>query len=86
MNLLVLGPGTFAGKGMPEVLVETTVNGRPAIWMQGSHILHLGGSFYQNVPLVVDGSILAWEIDGITYRLQTDLPLEEAVRVAESME
>lgn len=27
----------------------------------------------------------AWEEDGITYRLEADRPLEEAVRIAESL-
>jgi hypothetical protein len=48
--------------------------------------LHLGGSRYENVPLVVEGNILIWEQGGITYRLETNLPLEEAVKIAESLE
>jgi hypothetical protein len=30
--------------------------------------------------------VLIWEENQITYRLETDLPLEEAVRIAESLE
>jgi hypothetical protein len=86
LDLLIMGPGTFAEKGLPEVIEETSVNGLRAIWTQGEHILHFGGTTYQSVPLVVQGNILVWEQDGITYRLESDLPLEEAVRLAESLD
>lgn len=86
IDLLLMGPGTFAEKGQVAVIEETAVNGQPAVWTQGPHFLHLGGSRYQNVPLVTAGNILVWEQDGITYRLESDLTLEEAVKVAESLE
>lgn len=34
---------------------------------------------------LIEGNVLVWEQDGITYRLESALPLEEAVRVAESL-
>ena len=86
LNLLILSPGTFAQKGTPSLIEETQVNGKRAIWTEGRHFLHLGGSLYQTVTLVVEGNILVWEQDGLTYRLETDLSLEEAVEVAESLE
>lgn len=86
MNLLILGPDVFAQKGAPTLIAETSVNGQRAIWTEGPHFLYLGGSMYQTVTLVVEGNILVWEQDGLTYRLETDLPLEEAVKVAESLE
>lgn len=86
LNLLLMGPGTFAEKGLAPVIQETTVAGRPAFWTEGPHLLHLGGDKHQYVPLVVEGNILVWEQDGITYRLESDLSLEEAVKVAESLE
>jgi hypothetical protein len=86
MNLLILGPGTFAQKGSPAIIEETRVSGQRAIWTEGPHFLHLGGNMYQTVTLVVKGNILIWEQDGLTYRLETDLPLDEAVKVAESLE
>jgi hypothetical protein len=85
LDLLLMGPGTFAEKGLPLVLEETTVNGQRALWTEGQHFLHLGGSMYQGVPLVIEGNILIWEQNGITHRLESDLPLEEAVTVAESL-
>lgn len=85
LDLLVLSSGAFASKGGPEVIQETRVSGRPAVWTEGRHFLHLGGSRYQGVTLVVEGSILIWEEGDLTYRLETDLPIEEAVKVAESL-
>ena len=86
LDLLILGPGTFAQKAEPEFITHTIVAGRPALWIQGQHYLHLKGNTYQNVSLVVEGNILIWEQDGITYRLESDLSLEEAVKIAESLE
>jgi hypothetical protein len=85
LDLLLMGPGTFAEKGMPLVIEETTVNDQRALWTEGSHFLHLGGSMYQGVPLVIEGNILIWEQDGVTYRLESGLTLDEAVMVAESL-
>lgn len=86
LDLLVLSSGAFASKGGPEVIQETRVSGRPAVWTEGRHFLHLGGSRYQGVTLVVEGNILIWEEGDLTYRLETGLSLEEAVKVAESLE
>jgi hypothetical protein len=85
LSLLLLGPGASLQKGAPAVLEETTVSGNPAVWTEGAHFLHLGGSMYQEVPLVAQGNILVWEQEGITYRLETDRPLSEALRIAESL-
>lgn len=85
LDLLLMGPGTFADKGQPRVLAETSVNGQLALWTEGQHFLHLGGNMYQGVTLVVEGNILVWEQDGVTYRLESDLTLEEAAKVAESL-
>ena len=36
--------------------------------------------------MLVDGPVLIWTTDkGVTYRLETGLPLKEAVRIAESL-
>lgn len=86
MNLFIMGPGSFAQKGRPTIIMETTVNGQGAIWTEGSHFLQLSGSLYQTVPLVVNGHILIWESEGLTYRLETDLPMDQAVKIAESLE
>ena len=85
LDLLLMGPGAFGEKFAPPVIAETSVNGQPALWTEGPHTLYLGG-MYQQVPLVVQANVLIWTEGEVTYRLETDLPLEEAVRIAESLE
>ena len=84
LSLHQLGPGTFAGKGAPTVIEETSVNDKPALWLEGEHLLTLRNGNFGPRRLVY-GHVLLWAEDQITYRLETDLTLEEAVRVAESV-
>jgi hypothetical protein len=85
LDLLEMGPGTFAGKGVPEVIQETTVSGQPALWTQGPHLLQFK-SGYDMVNLVVKGNVLIWDESGITYRLESDTSMPEAIEIAESLE
>jgi hypothetical protein len=77
-------------KEVPDPLwVEAaTVNGRHAVWVRGPHVLrfyrYTGLSSYQ-MRRMVEGNVLIWEAGGITYRLETTLSVEEAVRIAESL-
>ena len=84
LALHILGRGTFAGKGAPRVVVTTEVNGHPALWTEGPHLVLLqsGADALRNL---VTGNVLIWEDNGLTYRLETDRPMEEAVRTAESL-
>jgi hypothetical protein len=34
---------------------------------------------------LIDGHVLIWAEDNLSYRLESDLPLEEAIRIAESI-
>jgi hypothetical protein len=34
---------------------------------------------------LIEGHVLIWKEGDITYRLETDLPVEEAVKIAESL-
>ena len=88
MSLHLLGFDTFARKLANEFtqLAETPVNGERALWMVGPHML----SFYEHRSegpqnRLVTGHVLIWEDAGTTYRLETELPLDEAVRIAESV-
>jgi hypothetical protein len=63
---------------------EVQVHGRRAFWLTGVHRLY----FYEttgDISRIVDKDVLLWTINALTYRLETDLPLEEAIRIAESM-
>jgi hypothetical protein len=84
LALHMLGPGTFAGKGEPRVVGMTTVNGNPAAWTEGAHLMYLQ-SGRETLRNLVTGNVLIWEQDGLTYRLETDRTMEDAVRIAESL-
>lgn len=63
----------------------TWVYNHPAIWLTDVHeIFYIGGD--SEFSRLVDQNVLVWEQDGLTYRLETDLPLDQAVRMAESLE
>jgi hypothetical protein len=70
-----------------ERLAETEVSGEAALWVRGPHLLQVGrGGNVDLAPVrIVSGNTLIWTADGLTYRLECDLPLEEALRVAESL-
>lgn len=35
---------------------------------------------------LIEGHVLIWAVGSVTYRLETDVPLDEAVKTAESLE
>jgi hypothetical protein len=35
---------------------------------------------------MIDGHVLIWKEGGLTYRLETDLTLEEALKIAQSLQ
>jgi hypothetical protein len=95
MSLHMIPPQSWAIDKMDPALVEeTTVNGRRAIWAVGPYPLRFSSGSLDFVRLV-DGHVLIWTVGdtlapgasaGVTYRLETDLSREEAVRMAESLE
>ena len=86
MSLHLIPEGSWAiEKGSPSFIQETEVNGQWAIWAAGPYPLRLSNGDLQFRRLI-DGRVLIWEADGITYRLETDTSLEEAIRIAESLE
>jgi hypothetical protein len=88
LSLHQLGEDTLAMKGEPRLIEETTVNGQRAIWTEGPYVLQFqrGNRVDYDFRRLVEGHVLLWVEEDTTYRLETDLPLEEAVRVAESLE
>ena len=85
LTLTEIGVGEFANKLVYQGGVEaTTVNGRPAYWLPGPHVLQLLEGWESNGPLIAS-NVLIWARDGITYRLEGDLTLDEAVALAESL-
>jgi hypothetical protein len=85
-SLHIFGPDAIvAEKFPPQSIQQTQVHGEPALWTEGPYLLKLKNGDYILRRLVI-GHVLIWEEDGITYRLESALPLEEAVQVAESLE
>jgi len=86
MSLHFLPAGSWAIKKIePTHIQETTVNSQRAIWAIGPYPLRLSNGDVDFVRLI-NGHVLIWEEGNITYRLETDLSLEEAVKIAESLQ
>jgi uncharacterized protein DUF4367 len=86
MSLHFIPRGSWAiDKANPVLIQETSVNGQRAIWAVGPYPLRLHNGDLQFRRLI-EGHVLIWEEENITYRLETDLPLEEALKIAESLE
>lgn len=71
------------------VIEETRVQGQRALWLVGApHVLiylNARGQPQFDIERTVYSNTLAWEIGDVTYRLETDVSKEEAVRFAESL-
>jgi hypothetical protein len=70
------------------VVEETQVWDTRALWLTGGeHLIQIeDSSGEKRIDFrPVEGNVLAWEAGGVTYRIETTLPLDEARRVAESI-
>jgi hypothetical protein len=86
LSLHMIERGSFAiSKVQPTVIKTTTVKDQPAMWAEGPYVVQLRGG-NMDFQRLIDGHVLIWEEAGLTYRLETDLPMEEAVRITESLE
>lgn len=84
LSMYQFSPGPYAEKSRPETIKSVTVNGRPAIWGTGEHLL-ITRSGRDVMRRLVDGNVLVWTEGEVTYRIESDLPEAEAIRVAESL-
>lgn len=86
MSLHFIPEGSWAiDKGFPVDVWETQVNDQPAYWGEGPYPLRLYNGDLEFVRLI-EGHVLIWAVDDVTYRLETDLPLLEAIKIAESLQ
>jgi hypothetical protein len=86
MSLHFIPEGSWAiRKSEPITIEETFVNGQPAVWAVGPYPLRYSNDDLDFVRLI-DGHVLIWAEGDVTYRFETALPIEEAVKVAESLE
>ena len=85
MSLQEISPGSWTiGKFGPREIQEATVNGQTAVWAEGPYMLETRNHDYVERRMIA-GHVLIWEQDTITYRLETELSLDEAIKIAESL-
>lgn len=85
--LHILGPGAFVYKMQPTVITQTVVNGQPALWTEGPYFLvwRNGSQTNWDMRRIVKGNVLIWTDGPLTYRLESDLSLDEALKIAQSI-
>lgn len=72
-------------KYYPWEETATRVSGDYAAWLTEPHTL-FGESGEVVMRRIIHDHVLIWYDDEVTYRLETDLPMAEAVKIAESLE
>ena len=86
MSLHFIPEGSWAiDKMQPQVIQETSVNGGRAVWTVGPYPIRLRNGDLDFTRLI-EGHVLIWTEGNLTYRLETDQSLEEAIKTAESLE
>jgi len=80
----------FFGKGVPpgSRVEPATINGAPGYWIEGGlrfFVYRDVNGVTQTETTRVAGNTLLWERDGVVYRLESSLPREAAIRIAESV-
>jgi hypothetical protein len=86
MSLHFMPAGSWAIKKVePALIRETVVKGQRAVWAIGPYPVRFSNGNIDFVRMIA-GHVLIWAEGDVTYRLETSLSMEEAVRVAESLE
>ena len=86
MSLHFIPEGSWGiEKSEPRFIEQANVNGQPAIWAVGPYPLRLRNGDLDFTRLI-EGNVLIWADGNLTYRLETNQPLEEAIKIAESLE
>ena len=86
MSLHMIPPTSWAiDKMEPALVTDTTVNGQRAIWAVGPYPIRFSNGDLDFIRLI-EGHVLVWTDGHITYRLETNQSMEEAIQVAESLE
>lgn len=79
------------GKFVTEdsIMKEVSVNGADAVWLSGGeHLVRYvdeNGEVITGSARTVSHSTLIWRTDAFFYRIETDLPLEDALRIAATL-
>jgi len=86
MSLHFIPSGSWAiNKFAPVVIEKTLVNGQRAVWAVGPYPLKARNGDFE-ITRMIDGHVLIWTEGDVTCRLETNLSMDEAVTIAESLE
>jgi hypothetical protein len=87
LSLHLLGKGALVYKMAPKILEKTVVNGHEAIWTEGPYVFasKRGNEVDWDMRRIINGKTLIWAENDVTYRLESYLSIEDAVRIAESL-
>jgi hypothetical protein len=72
-----------------NLLLDVEVRGRPGFWIEGEPHVFLfenpnGRVEFESIRLA--GNVLLWEENGVTMRIESALPIEDVLRIAESLD
>ena len=87
--LFALSRDAYATKLGPTSVTQTRVNGKPALWVDGPYFVQLGAPHNQQLEEIgrlVSGHTLSWTIEEVTYRLEGEMEMDEAVKIAQSVQ
>ena len=70
-----------------QVVTETLVNGDRALWLEGAHSVEFSDAAgrFTSEPARLAGRVLLWQRGNVTFRLEGDLTLDQALKIAESV-
>ena len=86
LSLHIIPEGSWAiRKTEPVTIQETLVNGQRAVWAVGPYPLRYSNGDIDFTRLI-DGHVLIWTDGNVTYRLESNLSMKEAIKVAESLQ
>lgn len=86
LHIIKERPGVFFWqKNQPRVIADTVVGRNRAYWVAGPYYLEIQGE-RRTLRLLVEGNVLIWSDGELTYRLESDLEMDQAIRIAESLE
>ena len=86
LSLFELGSGVAGAKSFGPSYQETAVNDNYALWVTSPHPFELRDPLgSQGQVQFVPDNVLIWVDGDVTYRLENDLPMEQAVQIAESL-
>lgn len=86
-RLTIIGPNGPVTKPIGDTIFPTRVNGGEAFWVINPHPFQLWDMQGEMlVQYLVEKPVLLWFAGPLTYRLEADVSMEEAVQIAESLQ